>query len=472
MRAHRKTLLVLTPLLITGWMATAAPATAKSAPKPDASTPPAEVLQKILLQKIRDQAQRPPTSYDQPDEAARFYAMKRFPAGEQVDPVKLYAAARRHMQRMPRYASRHRRFLPSLAEVARNPVLKAAGAQLDGWEPLGPGNIGGRTRVLLIDPERPRIRYAAGVSGGIWKSEDNGRNWRPVADLIPNIAVNSMAMDPTDSDVLYAGTGEGYFREVIRGTDLPLRGAGIFKSADGGESWEQLAGTWNRDFRWVNDIAISPHDHRRLYAATRTGVWRSRNGGKSWVRTLDPEARRGCLDLAIRTDRETDWLFASCGTLEQATVYRADDAAVGKSWTPVLNELGMARTSLAIAPSNQEIIYALAASYVPGPAGRFNGGLHAVFRSDDGGGTWQAVVRNTDPVKLNTLILSNPLAAHLADCGLGPTNYPGTLGWYTNVIAVDPTDPDVVWAGGVDLFRSDDGGRNWGLVTCWWESPP
>ena len=167
---------------------------------------------------------------------------------------------------------------------------------------------------------------AAGVSGGIWKTEDAGASWRPVGQDMANIAVNSMAMSSTNTKILYAGTGEGYFREVIRGTGLPLRGGGIYKTTDAGETWTFVASTSRADFSWVNDLVFSPANNRRLYAATRTGVFRSQDAGDSWTNILPTTVMGGCLDLAIRTDRSNDVLFASCGTFQQATVYRALDA--------------------------------------------------------------------------------------------------------------------------------------------------
>ena len=91
-------------------------------------------------------------------------------------------------------------------------------------------------------------------------------------------------------------------------------------------------------------------------------------------------------------------------------------------------------------------------------------------RSTAGGnpGSWRVRVDNTDPEKLNTLLLTNPAGASYADCGWGEENSWTPMGWYCNVIAVDPVDPDVVWAPGVDLFRSEDGGRSWGLASYWW----
>jgi len=411
-----------------------------------------------------------PRPFDEPDAAHELYHRKRIPSGAAVDPMALYRAAREHMLDLPRYSTARKLLLPSRREMRDTPQAPhKVPAQLGTWEPLGPGNVGGRTRAFLIHPKKPRIRWAAGVSGGIWKTEDSGRQWRPLDDLMANIAVNSMAMDPDNPDVIYAGTGEGHFREVVRGTDLPLRGAGIFKTVDGGESWSQIEATVHEDFYWVNDLVVSPIHSRRVYAATRTGVWRSRDRGATWMRVLDPGVVGGCFDLVIRSDRpKDDEVLAACGSFDQASVWRNTEAQRGRNnyqWTRVLTEEGMGRTSLAIAPSNQEVIYALASTYQAGEETRLTGRLHAVFRSDRGGeaDSWYAVVRGDDPVVLNTLILSHALNAR---CNTGRETY--GFGWYTNVIAVDPLDPDIVWAGGVDLFRSDDGGRNWGLVSYYY----
>jgi photosystem II stability/assembly factor-like uncharacterized protein len=193
-------------------------------------------------------------------------------------------------------------------------------------------------------------------------------------------------------------------------------------------------------------------------------VWRSLDGGATWNQALNPQVTGGCLDLAIRTDQATDYIFASCGTFQPATIYRNTDAA--GAWTAVHTEAGMGRTSLALAPSNQNVIYAASAEYF---SGTYRHGLHAIFRSTSSGdaGTWTAQVRNTDAVRLNTLLFTNTLFASLSACGLAADIF-SSQGWYDNVIAVDPLDENCVWTGGIDLFRSDDGGRNWGLASHWW----
>ena len=441
-----------------GWAANAEP--------PKTQEPPNETIRAA----IQRHATAPPRPFDEPDAAAELYWQKRQGPTPDFDTREAYRHARSQIDGMPRYSSRLGLELemtprPTAAGMTSFAVKRLLGV----WEGLGPGNIGGRTRSLLIHPTQPETMYTAGVSGGVWKTINGGDHWTPLADEIANIAVNSMAMHPTDPETIYIGTGEGHFREEVRGTWLPLRGEGIFLTRDGGATWARLASTEGEDFYWVNDLIFSTKNTDVMYAATRTGVHISSDGGATWEHDFVATQKGGCLDLALRDSQANDWVFASCGTLDQATVYRRK-IANGTNWEPVLSEPGMGRTSLAIAPSNQNVIYALSASNVPGPGGRYEQALHAVFRSSNGGaaGSWQVQVDNRDPVKLNTLLLTNPVASSYTDCGWAPQDYWIPMGWYCNVIAVDPLDPNIVWAAGVDLFRSDNGGRDWGLASYWW----
>ncbi|MDL1894884.1 hypothetical protein FBQ82_01290 [Anaerolineae bacterium CFX7] len=381
-------------------------------------------------------------AYDQPDKAAEYFRLKRSPRGKTEIPVEKYLMAREHMERMPRFSTTLNRSFPSQAESG------ASVGDIGTWQSLGPGNIGGRTRALLIHPTNPNIMYAAGVSGGIWRTTNGGASWTPLADFIANINVNSLAMSPTDPNTIFAGTGETY---------LHLRGLGIFKTIDGGTSWSQLDTTNNENFYYVNDIVISPNNSNHLYAGTGTGIWYSPDGGTSWSQQLAPMVSGGCLDLAIRTDSNTDYLFAACSRNPGASIYRNIDAGGTGTWQVVYTEADMGRTSLALAPSNQNIVYALAESW---ESNAYRRGLLAVFRSTSSGdpGSWVARVRNIDPAKVNTFLLSNFY------CSGGALTRTSNQGWHDNVIAVDPIDSDRVWAGGIRMFRSDDGGKNWGFT--------
>src|SRR5688572_21800963 len=416
--------------------------------------------------------------FDEPGAAAHSDLARRQPTDGGLDMPRLYEAATRRVASLARFSSAIGRDIPARQPPSRlwlsgSRVRSLGGTSsatgvLDAWTPLGPGNIGGRTRVVRFHPVDRTTLFAAGVSGGIWKSDDNGASWRPTGDGLTNIAVNALAIDPTVPEIMFAGTGEGYFREEIRGTGLPLRGTGIYVTTTGGRTWQQLPATNTPDFHWVNDLELGVNNPRRIYAATRSGVWRSTDGGATWAQLLAVNVRGGCLDLALRPDRSEDVLFASCGSYEQATVYRFARAADRSDSEVVLREPDMGRTSLAIAPSHPDVIYALAASNVPGPNGIYGQGLLAVYRSDRGGvaGSWDTRVNHHDPAFLNTMLLTNISSAAARVCSAqGSTAIPATMGWYNNVIAVDPRDPNRVWAAGVDWFRSDDGGRNWGLAS-------
>ena len=430
---------------------------------------------------------------DQPREALEWYLQKRLPKGEKVLPVERYYQAKEKIKRMKRFSTRNNKNLPSQAdsneaeEVFEDPEFPGgtggAGAgdgsastsgALGTWQSLGPGNVGGRTRSLIIDPVNPSVMYAAAVAGGIWKTTNGGNTWAPLNDFLANIAVTAMAMDPSNPNILYAGTGEGFFNAD------GVRGAGLFKTIDGGANWTRLTATANNaNFFFVNDLVVSPSNGQHVYAATRAGVFRSLDGGTSWDQQLVSNVANGAngaMDLVMRTDQSTDYIFASVGTFARAHIFRNVDAGGSGVWEDVFSETNQGRTSLAIAASNQDVIYALATciSCAAGtnpnfPTANYTDGLLGVFRSTTGGGagTWTTQVRNNSATLQDTLLLSNPVNGALTQCGLGTSQFLNQ-GWYDNVIAVDPTDPNKVWAGGVDLFRSDNGGVNWGVASYWW----
>jgi photosystem II stability/assembly factor-like uncharacterized protein len=341
-------------------------------------------------------------------------------------------------------------------ELALSKTGRRAVGDIRNWVELGPGNIGGRTRALVIDPVAPDTMHAGGVAGGIWKTVDGGASWTAADDSMINLAITTMAINPIDTRVLYAGTGEGFFWSGM------VRGLGIFKSVDAGESWHQLESTVKGvpegAFRWVNDIVISPNNPDTLYAATRTGVWRSIDAGESWdVALANPlfiegeQSSGGCYlgatELAIRGDRDPDVVFAAFGSIDADGLYRSEDG--GDSWQKLpLGDIYQGRMALAIAPSNNDIIYVSMAQNNVDTYGK----LRHFYRSIDGGDSWEERVDFASDTG-RWLLSSYAMAA-------GCFDYPVYhQGWYDNVVAVDPLDPDIVWVGGVNLFRSDDGGR-------------
>jgi hypothetical protein len=431
--------------------------------------------------------------FDQPREALEWYMKKRLPKGAKELPIERYFEAKEKIKKMKRFSTAKGQNLPSQAEAGDTEELFGdpefpggtdGGGAGDGsastsgvlgtWQSLGPGNVGGRTRALVIDPLNPDVMYAAGVAGGIWKTTNAGGTWSPLNDFLANIAVTVLAIDPSDSNTIYAGTGEGYFNAD------GVRGAGIFKTTDAGAHWTRLASTAsNTNFFFINDLVVSPANAQHVYAATRTGVFRSLDGGTTWTQVIISNVANGAngaMDLVMRTDQATDYIFAAVGTFSTSHIFRNTDAGGSGTWVNVYSEPTMGRTSLAIAPSNQDVIYAMAACIACGagtnpnfPTANYTDGLLGVFRSTSSGdaGSWTAQTRNNSATLQDTLLLSNPVNGALTQCSIGTSQFLNQ-GWYDNVIRVDPSDSDKVWVGGVDLFRSDNGGVNWGVASYWW----
>jgi len=404
---------------------------------------------------------------DSPGEAAAFYLQRR--TGGAPLPVEKLLEARRHKASMPVHAI-------GTARPMAAGGLSAHDTNLGNWQFLGPGNIGGRTRGFVIRPDDSNTIYAGSEGGGVWKTTDGGATWNPLTDLMPSIAIASLVMDPNDPNTLYAGTGE-YFTNLARGDSV--RGAGIYKTTDGGNTWTQLTSTANSNFDYVNKIVVSPNNSQNVYAATWSGVYYSADGGTTFKLVLNHSGTQlGCQDLAIRTDQQTDYLFAACayGAAPNPAIYRNTDAAGTGKWEIVFTTDDMARTTLALAPSNQSVIYAAVSSHLPGtcpddnstPPECYNNALLGVWRSTSNGdsGSWTQQVSNQDSNFNNTLLFTNPRGASDDICNGGTKTWENQ-GYYDNIIAVDPTNSDVVWVAGIDVFRSDDGGHNWGIAGFW-----
>jgi len=231
---------------------------------------------------------------DQPDEAVKAEFEKRVPKGATELPMERYFEAKEQIKNMQRYSTSQGTLLPSENETGEtdSAVLSrttgqslsagSTGGVLGTWQALGPGNVGGRTRAIIIDPVTPNTMYAAGVAGGVWKTTNAGASWSPLDDFMANIAVSCMAFEPGNSSVIYAGTGEGFFNAD------GVQGAGIFKSLDAGATWTRLASTTGVDFQFVNDLVVgNGANSQHVYAATRSGVWRSLDGGTTWAMIMN-----------------------------------------------------------------------------------------------------------------------------------------------------------------------------------------
>ncbi|MGH9800891.1 MAG: hypothetical protein ACRD82_11050, partial [Blastocatellia bacterium] len=129
---------------------------------------------------------------DEPDKAMQYHLQKRLPEGETELPLERYPDAMEQMRQMPLHSTADNRWITREELRTNSPEQPKLGT----WTWIGPGNIGGRTRTIVFNPQNPSVMYAAGVSGGVWKSTDAGASWTPISDLIANIPVSSLALEP------------------------------------------------------------------------------------------------------------------------------------------------------------------------------------------------------------------------------------------------------------------------------------
>jgi photosystem II stability/assembly factor-like uncharacterized protein len=307
------------------------------------------------------------------------------------------------------------------------------------WDERGPVNVGGRTRAMIMDlQDTTGNSYIAGsVSGGLWRTYnlfDFDNYWYKVDDKMDNLAIGALAQDPVDHTVMYAGTGEGWFNGDA------VRGLGVYKSEDGGWTWNRLESTANEDYQYIQDIIVTDSAH--VFVATRDiGVMRSKDGGMSWQKVLGSGrfafSNRGA-DLEIGPDGS---LWATMGVYSPDGIYRSDDH--GNTWTYMggngFPDVGFRRVAIALAPSDTNRVYAIAEA---GNSGECLG----IYRSDDKGATW--------------ISLEIPESQYGLRFGRNQI-------WYDLALTVDPEDANHVVIGAVNLFRSKNGGESWQQLSEW-----
>lgn len=302
------------------------------------------------------------------------------------------------------------------------------------WRERGPGNVGGRTRAILVDPNDAsgKTIFSAGVSGGLWKTTDitaTNPVWNKVDDFFDNLAIVTIVADPSNAKAIYFGTGEGWANVDA------VKGGGIWKTTDGGVSWSK---TPFGNSSYVQKIAVNTNGD--IYAATRSGLFKSTNQGEAWTKLS-----------GLPQDRISDVEISSNGTIHVGMGifnngyyrYSTDGGSTWNSPSGFPSSGNIRRVELAVAPGNANKVYAM----MQNSGNNFYGG----YKSTDGGANW-------------TVMGNKPSDA---DTDISASDFTRGQAWYDLALAVDPNNENTIITGGIDLFKSTDGGDNWTQISKW-----
>ena len=312
------------------------------------------------------------------------------------------------------------------------------------WKPIGPRFQGGRIESVAVPGGASSTIYAGVGSGNLWKSQNHGTTWVPIFEDQPAFAIGSVAVAPTDPATVWVGTGE------VLMARSSFAGAGVFKSKDGGGTWEHMGLV---DTHHIARVLIDPVDPDTVYVAAigrqysfneERGLFKTTDGGETWKKVLYVSDRVGVVEVVMDPrDRETLYAVAwerdrkAWNNVENGPgsgVYKTTDGGV--TWERLSNGFPggehIGRIGLAIAPSNPDVVYAVVDNRTP-RAGRRGGGGD-IYGSTDGGESWSKTHEQSLPT---------------------------SIGYDFCLVRVSPDDPEQLWVLGNYLLRSDDGGGSY-----------
>ena len=339
-----------------------------------------------------------------------------------------------------------------------------AGARSDGkWKVEGPGNIGARVNTIAVNPNNSDEIIAGFASGGVFRTVDNGTTWQPVFDDQADLNIGEITYDPNNPSIIYVGTGDPNI------SGYPKIGSGIFKSTDGGGSWNYKG---LEEASIISRIHVAPSNSDIIYVSTMglpfikttaRGVYKSTDGGDSWQHKLMINDSTGVIDMVVHPEDNNILYAAGWNRNRSDSLSRivGPDARIHKSidggdtWTmlegglPIADQMG--RIGLTISGQDYDNIYA---SYVNtgGSDSCSNSGsqLLGIWKTNDAGDNW---------TEINTL----------PDTGF-PCNALGGFAWYFGQVRVNPNDDNDIFVLGVDMWRTKDGGSNWERAVPSWST--
>ena len=348
------------------------------------------------------------------------------------------------------------------------------------WRAIGPANMGGRVTDIDGVPGDPSTFYVSGADGGIHKTIDGGVNFKPIFENQRAYSIGALTIAPSDSNVLWVGTGEGDPRNSVG------YGWGVYRSVDGGQTWKNLG---LKKTERIKRIVVDPNDPdvacvcalgKQWGPNKERGVFKTTDGGKTWDKVLFIDENTGCADIAIEiknprvmyagmwTFRRRPWRFDDGG--KNTAVYKTTDG--GATWKKIMKGLpktDMARPGIYIAQSDPNIIYLMT---------EFKGG-GTVFRSNDKGENWEMVNEDpninfrpfyysdvrVDPQHSNILFSISGWLSRSKDSGNTWERIATSVHGDHQSLWIDPKNPKYILNGSDGGFqRSFDGGDSWEII--------
>jgi photosystem II stability/assembly factor-like uncharacterized protein len=317
------------------------------------------------------------------------------------------------------------------------------------WYEVGPDGVGGRINCVVVKPNDNNVMLVGAASGGIFKTTNGGSVWYPVFDNEAALAVSSIVYDPSNTNIIYAGTGDKANSSHSR------IGNGIYKSTNGGETWSEFALS---EVKIINKIIVHPTNSNIIYVAAignyfsrnpNKGIYKTTDGGSNWDKILYIDDETGFSDIHIHNSNP-DIIFAtsyrrfrsnqqSIATSENVKIFKSSNA--GLNWEILENGLPnykVCKIMMDIAPSDPNTLYA---SYVDSTAN-----LLGLFKSSNGGNNWVSCPTNG-----------------ISDIYKG-------FGWYFHKIAIHPTNTNTLYLCGVELYRTTNSGTSWNLAAPTWST--
>ena len=311
------------------------------------------------------------------------------------------------------------------------------------WVNVSPVVNSARVEAVQLDPGRPGLMYAAFGSGNLWKTTNNGLDWRPIFNDQASYGIGDFALAPSNPEIIYLGTGES----LKKARNFTIPGTGIYRSDDGGEHWRHvgLSDSWH-----IGEIAVHPTNPEIVVVSvlghlwsknSNRGIYRTEDGGQTWKHVLFVNDRTGANDI-VWAKNNPNVLYASMWENYPSVngvgsgVYRSVDCGV--TWSRCEGGLpsgeAIGRIGLAVSQTDADKVYALVDH-----RGRIKEGAAQVFKSIDGGSNWS---RTHDD---ELMIFSR-------------------IGWYFADIYVNPRDDDEIFCLGVRVAHSSDGGKSFDLL--------